>query len=85
MIPVEPQIEGGRRVVISASGLPNTNDLVASFVDGAYYTLWAPSFDERKAILDGARIEIWFWRTQPGFNPMQVSVEGVREASEEAS
>jgi len=78
MNPVTPSIEGCPNVVISASGLPNTDDLAAAIVDGSYYTLWEPDFDERRAILDGAKVEIWFWRTQPGFNPMSVSVEGVR-------
>ena len=84
MWPVIPEIEGCPNVVISASGLPNTEDLVAARVDGAYYTLWNPSFEERRAILDGAKVVIWFWRTMPGFNPMAVSVEGVTEAETEA-
>lgn len=80
MKPITPNVEGWTNVVISASGLPDTEDLVAARVGAReYYTLWEPSFNERRAILDGARIEIWFTRTMPGFNPMSVGVEGVRD------
>lgn len=80
--PITPNLEGCPNVVIAAGGLPDTDDLIAARVDGSYYTLWKLDFDERQAILDGANVEIWFWRTQPGFNPMSVSVQGVRGLSE---
>jgi hypothetical protein len=80
MRPVELEPSEGWKNVIIAGRPGLDNNLVAARQGHEFYTLWDLSFAERRAILDGAKVEIWFTQTMPGFNPMSVTVQGVDEA-----
>lgn len=77
MIPIEPpEYEGTRRMVWKGP-TPDIEDLVVRIApDGMSYSLWRLSFNERRAVLDGANVILQVVGRHP---PVSLSVEGVTE------
>ncbi len=77
MRPVEPRehIEGVRTSFHGPGG-SDIAPLPAVIADGVIHTEWDLSFDERQAILDGARVVLAFMGTR--MPPCELRVEGVR-------
>lgn len=62
--------------VILKGNSADVGNLPAMLIPGEYFeTHWEPTFDERKAILDGARIILRVM--SPGHPPVALGVEGV--------
>jgi hypothetical protein len=79
MKPVHPR-EGTADVVLK--GPPGVGDLPAQFVDGpGLRSEWELTFDERQAILDGARVVLWTIATR--HPPVAIEVEGVNYLGED--
>ncbi|KKN39260.1 hypothetical protein LCGC14_0745430 [marine sediment metagenome] len=81
MEPVEPTDAPGRKVVFAAEQadyLP----LVAHFTDGGtVLTRWRPNENERRAIMDGACIDLEVMTFGQPLQPLHVTVQGVNEPS----
>ncbi len=79
MTPVEPRehLEGTRTAYIGPNG-SGIEPLPAVFYHNEVRTEWDLSFDERAAILDGARVILTFRGSMP---PCRIEVEGVDEVS----
>ncbi len=78
MDPVKPDGMPGRRVVL-AKTQPQYADLVANMTADKVHTRWSLDVDERKAILDGACIELITWTYGQPFQPVYLRVQGVEE------
>ena len=76
MQPVEPTGLPGRRVVL-AETQPQYNDLVANISGDIVHTRWSLDGEERRAILDGACIELLTWTFGQPFQPVRLRVQGI--------
>lgn len=78
MKPIDPGEEYGRLVVYGADQ-PEYLPLPSRVTDdglAAAFTLWELSFDERQAILDGARIGLQILTFGRAMQPVYLAVEG---------
>lgn len=86
MNPVEPIRSGpGIRRVVFGAGQPEYNPLPALLLDTPerhVVSRWRPTEDERRAILDGACIELSQMTFGEPIQPVHMSVEGVGERIE---
>ena len=80
MDPVEPDGLPGDRVVL-AKDQPQYKDLVATITSECVHTRWSLDESERRAILDGACIELTTWTFGQQFQPVHLRVQGVEEPS----
>lgn len=77
MRPVEPRDPSvGRRMVFVGPPGSGIEPLVAIENDGEIRTEWDLSFNERRAILEGARVLLTFQGAMP---PCRIEIEGVNE------
>ena len=76
MIPVEPPEYDGTERLVWKGPAPEIEDLVVRIdrTSGISWSTWALSFDERQAILDGARVFLQVLGHHP---PVSLWVEGV--------
>ena len=82
MQPIEPTGLPGRRVVL-AKTQPQYNDLVAmQDSEGVVYTRWQLDENERRAILDGACVELITWTFNKPFSPTRLRIQGIEERVE---
>lgn len=81
MKPIEPTGLPGERIVL-AKDQSQYENLVAHVADERVYTRWSLDEDERRAILDGAAIELTTWTFGQRFQPVHLRVQGVEERSE---
>ena len=77
MKPIEPEDVAGQPAVFGR-GQPGVEPLPARVTrDGLVYTRWQLSFDERRAILDGACIDLVIFRGRAPLQALSMSVQGV--------
>ena len=83
MKPVDLEAEGHKDVIVFAEHQPQYESLPAVLVEpGVVWTRWQLSEDERRAIMDGARIELWVWTFGKALQPVMLAVEGVQDNSQ---
>ncbi len=84
MKPIEPTGLPGERVVL-AEKQPQYDNLVATVDGDRVYTRWSLDETERRALMDGAGIELITWTFGRQFQPVYLRVQGVegRTVSEE--
>lgn len=79
MNPIAPNVEG-RQTVMLGESQPEYETLPAAVMeDGLLYTKWELTEVERKALADGAPVELWVWTFGKPFQPVALTVEGVVE------
>lgn len=76
----EPPAGSGCRKVVYAKDQPQYQPLPAlAYSTGEVFSLWELTENERRAILDGARIELWQYPFGRPLQPINLRVEGVEE------
>ena len=76
MIPVEPTGLPGIRVVLAESQEQYEN-LVAHISGDIVHTRWSLNEVERRAVIDGACIELLTWTFRQPFQPIRLRVQGI--------
>lgn len=76
MKPIDPELEGYPTVVF-AEDQPEYEPLPAAIVGNALYTKWQLTENERRAIMDGARVDLLIWTCGRPLQPVVLQVEGV--------
>ena len=80
MKPIEPTGLPGQRVVL-AENQDQYENLIAHTTGEQVYTRWSLDEIERRAILDGAAVELITWTFGQRFQPVYLRVQGVEERS----
>ena len=80
MKPVDPGDDYGDLVVYGAHQ-PEYLSLPSRVFEGLSFTLWELSFEERQAILDGARIGLRMMTFGQPLQPVYLAVEGTDDWS----
>ena len=80
MKPVEIEEAEGTRKVLLAKNQPQYGSLPALvYPDGVVLSRWQPTFDERRAIADGANVDLWVWTFGRPHQPVNLQVQGVQD------
>jgi len=80
MKPVDLEAEGYENVIVFAKYQPEYEPLPAVQVEpGLVWTKWQLSGAERRAIMDGARVELFVWTFGQPLQPVALKIEGVEE------
>jgi len=83
MQPVDLKAEGYEDVITFAEHQPEYQPLPAVEVEpGCVWTRWTLSETERRAIMDGARVELFVWTFGRPLQPVALRVEGAAEEIE---
>lgn len=77
MNPVEPRREGHR--VVYGVGQPQYRPLPAVLTAEGCWTSWELTLEERRAILDGARVELFIMTFDSPLQPVRLCIEGIEE------
>ncbi len=78
-VPVEGQIEGGRRVVFGANQPGVTPIPGVSFNDGKVLYEFALTAEELAAVMNGANLRLWLWTADGRPQPCALQVVGAEE------
>ena len=79
MKPVDLETEGHENVVVFAKDQPQYEPLPAQRQEnGVIWTRWQLTEDGRRAIMDGARVDLWVWTFGNPLQPVRLAVEGRR-------
>ena len=78
MKPVDLKTAGFENVIVFAEDQPEYQPLPAVETEpGVIWTRWEPTTDERKAIAEGKRIDLFIWTFRRPLQPIALAVEGV--------
>src|SRR3990172_6765343 len=80
MQPIDLKAEGYENVITFAEHQPEYQPLPAVEVEpGCVWTTWTLSETERRAIMDGARVELFVWTFGRPLQPVALRIEGGEE------
>lgn len=70
------------RLVMFAKDQPQYEPLPSRVMpDGVLATAWTLSLDERRAILDGANVELFIWTFGRPLQPVAIRIQGVEDTA----